>query len=333
MEPEPPPITVVDPRLPGSTDLLLRGDDREPWRPTPRQKRVALAAAAVIAVVAGASYAADRARAGRRADRAALSTVRLWTDSLADGPGPAGSIPLSLRNDGPSPVRVLAARLLAPGYDELALDDLVQPGESLAFDVTDAAPCGPQLVDEPAEAIRVRVRTHRGQITTRDVPLGPAAFTAVNHPARERCGYLGADESFAFEVESLELRGRAVVAHATVHDDSVLPLELRRVVAIPGLAVDVSPTTPLRLPPQTGTTDRVMHFVPLTLRLRVVDCSAFFSGPAFGLDRLVHGWVVRGDSIFEVPIPLVTPDSREQPVPIALIRLLVRSCGADSLAR
>jgi len=329
VEPAPPPITIVDPHAPPSaTEMLVAGDEREPFEWTPRRRYVALTAVTVATLVAGVASAADMVGDGHRRDRASIAAVRLYADAAVEATAPAAEVQLSLRNDGPSAVRLLSARLVAPGYGEQRLTGVVAAGESVVLHLPDEVPCGPKLLTEPVEVLRVRVRTDRQQVTTQELTLGPSAYIAVNHPARERCGYLPPDEAFTFGVQSLQRRGHQVLVKALVHDESVLPLILVRVAAVPGLEVEVAPRLPLRLPPQTGP-ERTSHFVPVTLRVRVANCSAFFSAPGltFLADRgLVRGWVAHDASIWEVPIDMSEPEVGFSPVPDVFFELLQDSC-------
>jgi hypothetical protein len=331
VEPEPPPITIVDPNLSGGPDLITSGDERDPWRPTRRQRRIALVALAVVAVVTGATGIVGNVRAARSADQAAVASLHL---AAVDGPDdlePQGSVLVLVRNDGPHQVRLLSARLLAPGYAEQQLHEVIGPIGAVLIQLPDTAVCGPALLREPAELIRLRLRTYRGQVITRDVRLGPGAHRAVNHAARERCGYLPADEAFGFGVQSVERRGKQVVIRALVHDDSVLPLVLMRLAPAPGLEIEVWPRLPLQLPVQTSA-QRITHFVELTLRVTVSGCPSFFSDPSSStrvdLGTFVRGWVSRDPDVYEVPIPLVEPEVSGYPtVPDALLGLLEKSCS------
>lgn len=329
VEPAPPPVTIVDPRVPASaTELLLAGDEREPWFWTARRRYVGLTAVVVATLVAGVASAVDMVREDRLRDRASASAVELRADSAVGGFAPANAVQVSLLNDGPAAVHLLSAWLVAPGYAVQPLHEVVAPGESVVLTLPDQAQCGPSLLDSPAELLHLRVRTQRDVVTTRDVPLAPGAYVAVNHAARERCGYLPANEAFTFGTQSLARHGREVVVKALVHDESVLPLTLDLMTAMPGLQMEVTPRLPLRLPPQTGG-QRMSHFVAMTLRLRVANCSAFFSAPglAFLADSgLVRAWVVRDASMWEVSIDMAEPDVGYSPVPNLFFELLKDSC-------
>jgi hypothetical protein len=330
VEPTPPPITIVDPHASPAytTELLAGGDEREPFQWTPRRRYVALTAVTVATLVAGVASAVDMVREGHRLDRASVTAVQLYADAAVEGSAPAAEVQLSLRNDGPTAVRLVSARLVAPGYGEQPLSDVLGAGESVVLHLPDQAPCGPALLAQPVETLRLQVRTDRAQVATREITLGPSAYIAVNHPARERCGYLPPDEAFSFGVQSMHRKGHEVVVKALVHDESVLPLTLVRVAAVPGLEVVVSPRLPLALPPQTGA-QRKSHFVAVELHLRVANCSAFFSAPglAFLADRgLVRGWVTHDASIWEVPIDMSEPEVGFSPVPDVFFELLQDGC-------
>ena len=82
VEPEPPPITIVNPHAPASaTDVLVSGDEREPWRWTQRRRHVALTAVVVATLVAGVASAVDMVRENHRLDRASVDAVQLRAEA------------------------------------------------------------------------------------------------------------------------------------------------------------------------------------------------------------------------------------------------------------
>ena len=302
MEREPPPITITNPQAPAGGDVL----GADPWRPSPRQKRVAIVVAAVLVVVGGTAAAVGTVQHDRAADRAALRALALAAETAPDaGVVPAGYVRVGLRNDGPSPVRLLAARLVPGGYDEAQLAEALPVGGTTTLGFLDSAPCRPSLLSHPPTAVRVRLRTDRGTEVTREVTLGPGPAYDVLHTAQERCGYLPAGEAFQLALTSVSVRDLTVVARATAYDDSVLPLTLERLRETPGLSLTVSPALPLVLPPQP-TAGTVTRTVTVTLRLRVTSCDIFLSALGFpqvqGVEQLVRGWVQRDGVLTEVPV-------------------------------
>ena len=300
MEPEPPPITITDPRAPAGEDVL----GAEPWTLSPRHRRIALVTTVVLVLLGGAALAVAGVRHDRAADRAALAAVQLATDVSSDGP-PQGYVGVALRNDGPDAVRLLSARLVPGGYDETALHEQLPSGGLATVEFEDAAPCGPALLSHPPSAVRVRLRTVRGTVVTRELALSPGPYHDATHAAQERCGYLPAEEAFQLAVTSVSVHGPAVVLRATAYDDSVLPLTLLRLREAPGLSLSVTPALPLPLPPQPAA-GRVRHVVTLTLRLRVSRCDLFLSALGYpqvqGVQQVVRGWVRRAGVDTEVPV-------------------------------
>jgi hypothetical protein len=302
VEREPPPITITNPAAPAGGDVL----GADPWRPSPEQKRVALVVAAVLVVVGGTGAAVGTVQHDRAADRAALRALRLVTDVAPDtGIVPQGFVRVGLRNDGPASVRLLSAQLVPGGYGETPAREELLPGGIATLGFRDTTPCGPALLAHPATAVRVRLRTVRGTLVTRDVRLGPGPSSDVTHGAQERCGYLPAAEAFQLGLTSVAVQGGTVVAQGTVFDESVLPLTLQRLRAMPGLSVSVTPELPLVLPPQPAPGEQV-HNVDLTLRLRVTSCATFLSALGFpqvqGVQQVVRGWVRRDGVDTEVPV-------------------------------
>jgi hypothetical protein len=302
VEREPPPITITNPAAPAGGDVL----GADPWRPSPRQKRIALTVAAVLVVVGGSAAAVGTVQHDRAADRAALRALRLATEPAPDtGTVPAGYVRVGLRNDGPAMVRLLGAQLVPGGYDEAQLAEALPAGGATTLGFQDTAPCGPALLTHPPTAVRVRLRTVRGSVVTREVTLGPGAAVDVTHRTQERCGYLPAGEAFQLGLTSVSVQDGTVVARGTVYDDGVLPLTLLRLREMPGLSLSVTPALPLVLPPQPAP-GTVTHTVQLTLRLRVARCDLFLSALGFpqvqGVQQVVRGWVRRDGVDTEVPV-------------------------------
>jgi len=302
VEREPPPITITNPATPAGGDVV----GAEPWRPSPGQKRVALVVAAVLVVVGGTAAAVRGARRDSTADRAVLAAVRLAADDSPDiDLVPDGYVRMGVRNDGPGVVTLLGARLLPGGYGDARMHEELDPQGVVSVVFRDSARCGPALLTHPPTAVRVRLRTSRGTVTTRELTLSPGAFDAVTRPPRERCGYLLAGEAFDLGFTSVTLEHGTVVARATVHDNGVLPLTLQRLREAPGLSLTVSPALPLVLPPQPRP-DTVTNTVEVTLRLRVTRCDIFLSAIGYpqvgGGVQLVRGWVRRDGVDTEVPV-------------------------------
>lgn len=301
VEKEPPPITVVDPSR--GTDVLV-------MEPEQTSRRVVLVGL-VVALLGGTAVVADTLRDDRVADRAALAAVRLLTEAPPDtGIVPAGTVRIAVRNVGPEAVRLLSARLVAPGYGEVRVDKRVPAGAAVTIGLRDTATCGPTMLATPAESVTVRLRTARGSTVTRSLPLSPTAFKEVNHAARARCGYLGAGEAFSFQATSLSDEGKTVLVAAQVVNRSLLPLTLYRFDPTPGLRISLSPSLPIDLPVQTRPDGREGS-VPVVLRLQVTDCADFLRSLGYpnlgGAEDVVRGYVMRDATAYEVPVLRVDP--------------------------
>jgi hypothetical protein len=317
MEHEPPPVRVVDPSL-GTTDLV--GDDR------PRRGG-ALAVGLVVVLLT--VVALSTLREDKAADRVAVDELRL---SAAESPRSEGSavVRVAVRNDGPTSVQVLSARLVAEGYVSEAVDQTVAPGSRLVLSLRDSATCAPTLPAHPVEAVELLVRTQTGTTVTRSVALSPSAYREVNHTARERCGYLPADEAFSFEGVSSRLETGSATIRARVANGSLLPMQLSRLLPMTGLSLITEPKLPLEVPVQPKPLV-VGRFVDLRLTLTVDDCSTFLQSYNRGAGRreLVRGWLVQEEvSVFEVPVLSVDPASCFRPVvdPEAIATHLLGAC-------
>jgi hypothetical protein len=325
---QPPPSTIVNPHAPaGHGEVLVSGDDKDPWRPSRAQVMVALTVASIGLVVAGVTVAVNKVRTEHRLDREALAALQLVADQgfeTAEGRGP-DTVEVALRNESPHAVRLLSARLDADGFGALPLDSELAAGESVVLAFPNRIACSRSVLTDPADAVVVRLRTHRGQVVTRREPLSPTAFMEVNRPAQERCGYLPADEAFGFLVGSIRYVGDQVVARLQLYNNSLLPLALARLREAPGLSLELSRPLPLALPPQDEP-QAITRLVDLELRLRMVSCSSFLEAAGGGdLFDLVQAWVQREGYVVEVPLQLAPPTQEFDP--FALHQQLVRNCS------
>lgn len=130
-------------------DVLASGDDRPPWRPDRRATALAGVAVLVAAVLlAGVAVVRqDRAQAARAAQAAAAAEVLRLSIGNGQGmprygPRPPGGLHVQVRNDGPTPVRLVSAGL-SPGGWRLALDGptLLEPGASAVFGLSRGEAC------------------------------------------------------------------------------------------------------------------------------------------------------------------------------------------------
>jgi hypothetical protein len=334
---DPPRVTIIDPRAPGRpigvwamtpVEVIEGGVDRDPWQPTPKQRRSISVATALTVLVAAAWVAVDHGRANRAVARAEAQAVRLWAEGLQPlGPG---AVRLVLRNDGETAVQVVAAELNRPGYGAAVEAATVAPEAVTTLSFADAATCGPHLLVDPVDSLTVTVRTPRGATVRREVTLGPSAFREVNAPARYRCGYLPMEDALRFELLPVQDTEDGVVLHAFVANTSVLPLTLRELLPAAGIELTTTPELPITLTPRDYPSAPDSP-VGLAIRLRVRDCSSlhqrtpFDRGlrPARGLQAL-RAWVLRESSIREISLPLAFTSPGEDPMVEGLFRAVLR---------
>ena len=271
MEGEPPPVTIVDPRL-GTGDEPEGG--RDPWRPTRRQGQVLAAALAVALVAAGAVALTERSRhaaATRRAEVRALS-LHMGIELIpATVPNDVDPRDVPVRNDGADTVTVLRARL-GPDNDWTPLGTDVPSTGYTHVVLPDSRPCDATVVDHPITAIELEVRTRHGARSRVQVPLLGPVPTRLNHVTQVRCGLLPTDQ--ALSATGLEDRvGRTAVFDLEVGNASVEPLTLLALSGPPGTTVSGF-AVPLTLDPLASPaaepTPRRLH-----LEVRVTACAAF----------------------------------------------------------
>jgi hypothetical protein len=338
---DPPRVTIVDPRAPGRpisvwaivpAETIEGGTERDPWDPTPKQRRSLRAATALAVLVAAAWVAVDHGRADRAAARAEAAGVRLWAEGL-EPQGP-GAVRLVLRNDGETAVQVVAAELNRPGYGPVAEGATVAPEGVTTLSFADEATCGPHLLVNPVDSVTVTVRTPRGTTVRRPITLGPSAFREVNAPARYRCGYLPMEDALRFDLLPVKDTEDGVVLHALVANTSVLPLTLRELLPGAGIELRTTPALPVTLAPRAYPS-APDSLVGLAIRLRVRDCSSLHqrtpfdrgSRPGRNLQSL-RGWLLRESSIREVTLPLFfTRPGEDRMVDGLLEAVLRRGCA------
>ncbi|MGB8652346.1 MAG: hypothetical protein WCD35_16995 [Mycobacteriales bacterium] len=282
MHPEPPPITITDPNRPaGADDVLVSGNEREPWRPSRRHWQLLGAVLAVLAVTVPVVLVVQHRREQARLDRAALAAVRLVAvlPQEANHNPPPDTAPLGLRNDGPDDVRVLSLRIDAAGYRDQAVGRLVEGGVGfLALDVANTPPCDARLVTAPPRTVIVTLRTERGDRTTRRLPLDAELARLLSGLARDRCGYQAPADALQADLAASHADGADLVATFQVYNRSVLPLTLLGLEG-PGLRITTTPALPLALTPQRSPNAGTLS-QQLTVRVRVTDCARAL--PALG---------------------------------------------------
>jgi hypothetical protein len=304
-------VTVVH----ASTDVLEDDAPRRGW---------VWALGLVVVIVA--AVVLSWVRSDRTDDRAAADALQLSVDSVTSS---TGLVNLGVTNAGPARVQVLTARLTAPGYATEPVGAALEPGARLIFSLKDSATCGPQMADDPASSLELQVRTARGSTATRSLPLGASAFREVNHAARQRCGYLPADEAFRFEALTTRLQPGSVTIPVKVGNGSLFPMELSELLPLSGLELTVVPALPRELPAQASPNGPV-RLVPLTITLAVRNCGVFTTSYERAASvELIRGRLVQQHATgFEVPVLTFDPTSSfvGPADPGAIATHLLRSC-------
>jgi len=302
---DPPRVVPLDRYA--TAEVIENGSEREPWVPTPRQRRSFHAGLVVALLIGTGWFVAGLEQHTRSADRAAVEAVELLADAL---PGAEtlhdGRVGLVLINIGPSAVRVLSARLDASGYHPVTgASQVLGPDGHAALLYNDLAICGPSLLTAPAYTVEVTARTERGTTVRRSVPLSPRAFREVNYGARARCGYVPMEQAFLVQVLRVKAVPGGAIATIRVANDSVLPLGLARLMATNGatLASDLSSGRDLAPLAAPGTEPR---WTTLTLRVRATDCDALYAqGAPRGqgvIGPQLSAWLTRDASILETSL-------------------------------
>ena len=272
MTPEPPLITISDPNNPGRpVDVVGGGSDRDPWRPTRRTWTVLGVAALVAAVVVPSVLLAQQRASDRAKDREALRQVQLATMLSQAPPTSVSSEVVGVRNDGALAVRILAFQVVAPGYRQVSTDVSLAPYDVAPLEVPDTATCSPGLLTGLPAQLWLTVRTTRGQVVRRTVPLTAEASMALVSASQRRCRYLPTNEALVFSLHETHTVGRTLVASVNLVNQGHAPLTVTFLDAGAGFTVTASRTLPFSLPPEP--TDGARG-VDVTLRLRVGDCQA-----------------------------------------------------------
>src|SRR4051794_10302654 len=122
----PPVITITDPSSPlPLSDVIGEEPSRPPRRLSTNQRRLAALVALIVATAYGGIWAVSRIREGHRLDREAVAELTL---AVAASQEVGGALELTLLNSGRHPVRLLSARLEAPGYPTMpAQSNLLRP--------------------------------------------------------------------------------------------------------------------------------------------------------------------------------------------------------------
>jgi hypothetical protein len=276
MNPEPPPITIVDPNAPpGTPDLIDSG--RDPWRPSRRQAVVGTVVVLLLALVAGLAAQVRHVRHESALDRQSVRGVRLLVnvsepDLSASGDVPAGSVLLNVLNDGRGLVRLRSVRIDSRAEVPVETGSDLIPGALTTVPMPMSGSCAADA-GRAQHTLTFRLRTDRGQAVTTTQPL---LDDLVNQHERERCGTQTPIEALASAIVSATRRGRWVDVVLDLRNTSVLPLTVTSLTAPQGLVAQLPPLpvvlAPATAPHGTGPSRQ------LRLSLQVSSCDAYNTG-------------------------------------------------------
>jgi hypothetical protein len=269
---EPPPISIVDPNAPsGTADLLDSG--RDPWRPSRRQVVLTVTAVLVLALVAGAVALLVLNVQAQRADRRAVRALSFELGGDVEAQPDNGlSISLELRNLTRYPYTVVDVRLDGPGFGTATLGTRLAPRASAFLDLPTSSACDASLYVRGPRAAVVRARTARGTLVTGRVPLDRATADDAWPRFRRSCHYLLPDEALGASASGFSFEGRTLTVRYGLENAAAVPLTIDRLTTADGVEL-ISDDLPLTIPAGTGDYQGFGHRT-LTVRLRVVDCSA-----------------------------------------------------------
>jgi hypothetical protein len=326
VEPEPPPITITDPRAPtGTADLLDTGPDR--WHPSPDQKLLALLVASVVALISGGVAAIRHIDHERALDRASVRAVSVYAtidlapfDPSHERAEPA--VALSVGNLGAEAVRLLRVRVDGAALPLPAAGLVLAAGAAFTHAVPPGT-CTGTAGRAHSREVTVDVRTERGQQVRRRIVLEGALLTESNQRERARCRTQLPEEAFGIGLASATRRGRVVTARLLLANYSTLDITVRAVRGLPGLEPVVQ-GLPLLLPAQRDA-NHIGDDLELVVVLRAVDCHAFARfmagfGEDPGLPVDLHGELE--DGVGQIPLFL----SREGGPGVDLLSTLAFAC-------
>lgn len=243
-----PVITITDPSRPGEVgDVLISGDEREPWRPSRRHYRalayvLLLVVAAVVPAQVVSARAQDHRDAVAEADLVKLAVSA--TSSALTGP----DVSLTVTNETDHALRLLSVQVREPGYGVTRVDRTIAAHSAIPVTVPDTRTCGRDQIS-PANTGTVTTvsRTSHGERVLRSVTVSDQAWQQLTSVARERCGWKTPLE--ALRVTATWVRsGSDLVLRGTVSNSGKAELAVDAV--NPGLLEGnvAGNTTPIRLP-------------------------------------------------------------------------------------
>ena len=272
VDPAPPPITIVDPNAPPGSQEVLGSDGG--WRPSAYQKGLALLTAAIVALLVTGVQRVRHVHHESALDAAARAGVAL--EVVADQNGDEA---FQLYSTSSGSVTVLSVTLVGDGYREQREDVTIAPRGYGSVSASQAKNCTTSLFDSGPTEVRVKLRTSRGDVLTRTVPLAGDVAQAVQAAERWKCDYLTPGESTGAQVVSARREGRDVVTVWAVQSFGKFPVTILDVTAPDGMTATASlPVTLGRAAFWTGHSKPVQ----LTIRMRITDCKVFAAGFSSG---------------------------------------------------
>ena len=274
--PDAPKVTVTDPSRPGGpADVVVSGDEREPWRASRRQKALLAGAVVVALLVAAAVQVVRHQREQTRLDAQSLKQVAVVVTTGEDRD--TGSTLVSLRNDGRGPVHVDALRIDLPGLSEIRLDKDLIEAQILPIAVPDRVTCSQRVLDTQREVSgQVSVRTTRGVRASLPVTLGFDAVGLLLARAQDRCHLYPLAGALQVTTGDARRVGRTLEVDLGLSNIGLRPLTVTGLTMPDGFTVRVDKAFPIAIPAAVyfGQDQRSLDDDPsLHLVIGVSDCA------------------------------------------------------------
>jgi hypothetical protein len=317
VQPEPPPVTIVDPNAPAGTADLLEGG-RDPWRSSRKQLASGAMLVLVVALLSAAGgwvhhvaqVGADhrRLRALAAAEVAHVQLVLSASCCTVDSSSSQERLVLSVGNAGPDRVRLQSVdyggvRSWVPGPEgELGLF----PGMTVDLPVRYGMPCGPRAGRMAPSTMALHVQLPRGGRWVGTTTVDREGLSQVETAVRLRCGMQTPTEAVYADGVQARFEGRTIVMTYDVRNTSRTAMAVTAVLGNAGLRVTAE-HMPLRLPPGGQNAVRGER---LTVRVGIGDCRpfrAYQSQPSHEAAHLlltVRGPSETQDVIAELIIPV-----------------------------
>jgi hypothetical protein len=271
VDPAPPQITIVNPNAPEGAQEVLGSDGG--WRPSAYQSFVALLTALIVALVVVGVQRVRHVHHEAALDAAARDGVELEVVPDDESDSDEG---FKLLSTSTGTVTVLSVGFVGDGYREQRQHVTISPQSFGSVEPSSEKNCTTSLFATGPTEVRVTVRTSRGDVVTRTLPLTGTVTQQVQSAERWRCGYLLPTEAVYAHVVSARRDGRDVLADFSVIGSGRFPVTILSITPPDGLAATAAglPVTLGRPAFWTG------HSKPVrvTVRMRVTDCEAFAAG-------------------------------------------------------